>query len=183
MNQVMGSANKQKRCFVNCHTQDISILSKWIDGGLRLYALLDACDEGRILTKIAGLGDRAVSLYRGKAEQDFFAVAPYIASADSELVSWITSELSGTPWGYFVAVPNGCDLAAIRKHFRKFLMVVGPDGKELYFRFYDPRIIRTFLESSSESELAEFFGPIVRFVTLGDGVLQVIERADLSNRE
>ena len=62
-------------------------------------------------------------------------------------------------------------------------MVMGPDGKELYFRFYDPRIIRTFLESSTESEVAEFFGPIIRFVTLSDGMLQVIERVNLISKE
>lgn len=85
MNQEMGSANKQKRSFANCYTQDTSCLSKWIDDGLRLYALLDACGEGRILTKIAGLDDRAVSLYRGKAERDFFAIAALI------LLLWITN--------------------------------------------------------------------------------------------
>ena len=183
MNQTAVSADRQKRCFVKCHTQDTSFLSTWIDDELRLYALLDACDEGRILTKIAELENQIVSLYRGKAEKDLFAFAPYVARVDTDLLSWITAELSGTPWGYFISVPNSCDLVAIRKHFRKFLMVMGPDGKELYFRFYDPRIIRTFLESSTESEVAEFFGPIIRFVTLSDGMLQVIERVNLISKE
>jgi hypothetical protein len=34
----------------------------------------------------------------------------------------------------------------------------------MYFRFYDPRVLRSFLPTCTEPECAEFFGPIGRFV-------------------
>jgi hypothetical protein len=37
------------------------------------------------------------------------------------------------------------------------------DGEELYFRFYDPRILRIFLPECTAEEAVEFFGPIQAF--------------------
>jgi hypothetical protein len=50
------------------------------------------------------------------------------------------------------------------KHFRKFLIVKTEEGDELYFRFYDPRVLRIFLPSCDKEQLKEFFGPVSYFV-------------------
>ena len=34
------------------------------------------------------------------------------------------------------------------------------DEKEVYFRFYDPRVLRTFLPTCTPEETTEFFGPV-----------------------
>ncbi len=34
---------------------------------------------------------------------------------------------------------------SLRKHFRTFLMVKSPEGDRLYFRYYDPRVLRVYL--------------------------------------
>ena len=44
------------------------------------FAILDACDEPRVPTKAFELGDKAVSLYRGKAEWSQVTIAPYLVS-------------------------------------------------------------------------------------------------------
>src|SRR5436305_10083170 len=52
----------------------------------------------------------------------------------------------------------------LKKHFRKFLLVKTEDGKELYFRFYDPRVLRIFLPTCDVAQLKEFFGPVEKFI-------------------
>jgi hypothetical protein len=42
-------------------------------------------------------------------------------------------------------------------------MVENPDGKEVFFRFYDPRILRRFLPVCTPAETRQFFGPVMQF--------------------
>ena len=126
-----------------------------------VYALLDACDEPRVPPKVRELGQNAVSLYRGQAETDFWDLAPYVASVDKSLLDWILAELAGTPWGVFATADT--DLAGLRRHFRRFLMVQAPDGRVLYFRFYDPRVLLPFLKTCTADEARAFFGPVTSY--------------------
>lgn len=126
-----------------------------------VYAILDACDEPRVPQKINELGDRAVSLYRGWAEEQYWAIAPYLVVVDSDLLDWIVENLWDDPWGIFIFAQS--DLTALRKHFRRFLFVKHPDGRQMYFRFYDPRVLPTFLESCTTEEAQQFLGPIQCF--------------------
>jgi len=55
---------------------------------------------------------------------------------------------------------SGKALAEVLKHFRHFLMVKLADGRDAYFRFYDPRVLRAYLPSCNPAEAARFFGPV-----------------------
>jgi hypothetical protein len=47
----------------------------------------------------------------------------------------------------------------VRKHLRRLLMVKLDDGgRRLYFRFYDPRVLRAFLPTCSVRQDEEMFG-------------------------
>ena len=59
----------------------------------------------------------------------------------------------------------GADLQTLRAHFRKFLRVKDMKGRNLYFRFYDPRVMAAFLPRCLPNELPEFFGPVKTFWT------------------
>ena len=123
-----------------------------------LYAILDACDEPRVPKKVEELGpERAVSLYRGAAQRDYWAIAPYLVQVDEELLDWIVENLWDDPWGIFAVAD--AELAELRKHFRRFLMVEDPDGEKIYFRFYDPRVLLQFLLTFDDEETTRFFGP------------------------
>lgn len=133
-----------------------------------LWAVLDACDSPDVPEKVEELGaTKAVSLYRGKGETDFWAIAPYLTHVDEELLTWIKESLWSEPWGIFAEATS--DLEKLRSHFRKFLTVQDSGGKKMYFRFYDPRVLRTFLRSADEAELKEFFGPIERMLVGREG--------------
>jgi hypothetical protein len=127
--------------------------------GYNLYVILDACDAPEVPEKAHRLGEGcAGSLYNGTAQEDYWAIAPYLCKADQGLLRWILQTLWHEPWG--IAVVSTADMAAVRAHFRKFLIVKSPEGEHWYFRFYDPRVLPVFLESSNQEELREFFGPI-----------------------
>ena len=137
-----------------------------------VYAILDACDEPRVPVKVKELGpERAVCLYRGSAEEEYWAVAPYLVVVDEELLDWIIETLWNDPWGVFAVAET--DLVQMRKHFRRFLIVQHPDERQVYFRYYDPRLLSSFLNTCTEEEVGQFFGPVVRFVAPTDESLLV----------
>ena len=41
-------------------------------------------------------------------------------------------------------------------------------GKDMYFRLYDPRVLRVFLPTCTPDELTDFFGPIGTFLIESD---------------
>ncbi len=125
-----------------------------------LFAILDACDEPRIPMKAYELGEKAACLYHGKAAWTQAALAPYLVLVKEAELKWIMDNLAGTFWGYYLVTSTSVTLPALRTHLRRFLTVTGPSGEELYFRFYDPRVILDFLQTSSHQELDQFFGPI-----------------------
>jgi hypothetical protein len=124
-----------------------------------VYVILDACDAPVVPEKARNLGEGlAVSLYNGTAQEDYWALAPYLCRADKKLLEWVKASLWKEPWG--IVVVSTADFAAVRAHFRRFLVVQSPEGEYWYFRFYDPRVLPVFLESSNDNELKDFFGPV-----------------------
>jgi hypothetical protein len=129
----------------------------------RLYAVIDACDQSTVPLMAAAVGpERMVSLYEGSAAEAYWDIAPYLAQLDLDLMSWVRDVLWNEPWGFF-AVSNG-SFEALRRHFRQFLLVNLPDGEEVYFRFYDPRVMQSFLLTCNQDELTRLFGPVSKIV-------------------
>ena len=139
----------------------------------RLWAILDACNEPEIPPLMLDeLGpDRAASLYRGEAAVEQAAIAPYLAQVDEKLFQWIRDNLWGKPWGCFLIASS--DLETLRSHFRKFLNVRDPDGEPMYFRYYDPRLLKAFLESCVDKELREFLAQAQALVLETGGQVNV----------
>jgi Domain of unknown function (DUF4123) len=126
-----------------------------------LCAILDACDEPRVPIRVAALGSDAAPLYQGKAQEELWAIAPYLVRVDPDALMWITESLWTDPWGVFVI--SDAPLEAVRTHFRRFLLVDAPDGGQWYFRFYDPRVLAKFLPTCDAAQVTDFFGPVEAF--------------------
>jgi len=103
-------------------------------------------------------------LYRGELEPDIAEVAPYLVRLQpgAPFTEWILTQGWGKHWGIFAL--TRADLKVTRRHFREFLMVKDPEGKQLYFRFYDPRVLRVFLPTCNAEELEFLFGPIACYM-------------------
>ena len=145
-------------------TREYSVLQVrgWAKPG-RLFALVDACDtpsvpeRARSATEHGG-AQRAVSLYKGRAEEELWAIAPYLFAVDEPTFDWITSELWSTPWGCLIL--SDATIEELRVHFRRFLTIKTPAGEHWYFRFYDPRVLRAYLATCTDDEIASFLGPV-----------------------
>lgn len=128
------------------------------------YLLLDAARMQEETEQAKEQNPRYASLYKGRSEEDLAGVAPYLFTyrKGSHFANWYQSNGWGHAWG--VLVKSTLPFDEVYKHFRKFLLVKTEDGRELYFRFYDPRVLRTFLPGCDARQLAEFFGPVQHFI-------------------
>ncbi len=132
------------------------------------YILLDAARMGNTIEDAKQLNKQFDSLYRGRSEESLAVVAPYIFSfaSQSEFGKWYFEKGWGDAWG--IMIQSSYPMNELHRHFRKFLIVGTEDKQELYFRFYDPRVLRIFLPTCNTEQLKEFFGPIDYFVMESD---------------
>ncbi len=126
------------------------------------YQLLDAAKVGFNMATARQLNSVHDSLYRGRSEEILAVIAPYLFQYElgSDFDKWL-QKYYGQSWG--VGIVSSEPMEVLHKHFRKFLLVKTDDGKELYFRFYDPRVLRVFLPTCDTIQLGEFFGPVQHF--------------------
>ena len=103
-------------------------------------------------------------LYKGTKDNDLEDIAPYLFTFQENIAftDWYFKVGWGQSWGILLFSSYPFD--QVYNHFRKFLMVKTEDDEQLYFRFYDPRVLRIFLPTCDEKQLKEFFGPIEQFI-------------------
>ena len=128
--------------------------------GEATYAVVDGASCGELLGKLREHRPQSVCLYAGELEPAVQEVAPYLVELlpDGPFSEWFLDGCFGRHWGIFARGSGG--MRAMRKHFRSFLLVKGPDRKTLYFRYYDPRVLTMFLPSINAAERGRFFGQV-----------------------
>lgn len=133
-----------------------------------LFALLDAARNPKVLDVLRRSGCPHASLYQGKKQEELGDFAPYLAALEpgSRLLETLAALGWGDSWGVFFTSLEPAD--KLRKHFRHFLLVELEGKGQVYFRFYDPRVLRLFLPTCTAEELGEFFGPIASFWMEGE---------------
>lgn len=131
------------------------------DEELQTYAVLDGASVPDLLDQLYGDDPpEFLCLYRGDLEPDLAEVAPYLVQLkpESPFTEWLLGNCWGNHWGIFATSTE--DIDVIRRHFRNFLMVKDPEGKQIYFRFYDPRVLRIYLPTCNPDEVQSIFGPV-----------------------
>ena len=137
-------------------------------GDLPLYGVLDGASSPALVKKIYEHTPEYCCLYPGELKPDAAVVAPYLVRMErgGKFSDWVLSEGWGVHLGVFVV--SSADLRSLRDHFREFLKVELPDQRTVRFRFYDPRVLRSFLPVCNPAELTMFFGPVQSFVLEGE---------------
>ncbi|WP_225000344.1 DUF4123 domain-containing protein [Cesiribacter sp. SM1] len=133
------------------------------------YILLDAARMEVRMEEAKELNPYHLSLYKGRSEEDLAAVAPYLFSVpedEDDFLNWFMEQGWSDAWG--VIVSSQASFEECYRHFRKFLIVQTELGEELYFRFYDPRVLKIFLPICDKHQIIEFFGPVDFFACEGD---------------
>ena len=148
----------------------------------RLYAILDGARNEGIYAAVATAGCAYECLYPGELAPDMAEVAPYLVSlsADDSFTRWIIEKGWGNSWGVFVRTP--AELRLLRQHMRSLATVYSPDLKPMYFRFYDPRVLRAHLPACKADELARFFGPVSSFLLEDDNPGALLHLSNASGK-
>jgi hypothetical protein len=130
-----------------------------------IYAVLDGARNRKIYSRIKEHSREVYTcLYEGRLPEVLRYAAPYLVELHrDDFTHWLLREGWGDNWGIFLI--SGSPIRDIRRHLRRFLMVEGPNKKQLYFRYYDPRVFRTYLPTCNPDELATIFGPIDSFIS------------------
>jgi len=138
-------------------------------GVTRLVATASACvlDAARLPelpATLEGLGARHRTLFEGESAVALADVAPYVVRLEGNAAT--SDWLARTIWGQSAGIllVTEASTRQLRKHFRSLLMVLDESGETLYFRCYDPRVLRAFLPTCTGIELDEVFGPIDAFI-------------------
>lgn len=130
----------------------------------KVYAVLDGASTPNLPQMLRQWTVESVCLLRGELDPELARAAPYLAAMppDSPFTDWVLNEGWGKHWGIF-AISNA-KFRTLRQHFRSFLMVYTPDRKPVFFRYYDPRVLRTYLPTCNARELRTVFGPVLRYI-------------------
>ncbi len=138
------------------------------DPNLATYAIIDGAACEGLLDRLDEFQPEFCCLYAGEIEADIEEVAPYLIRLehDHPFTLWLLESMGNKPWGIFCKAPS--TLRELRKHFRKFLIVKGPEGQNLYFRYYDPRVLPTFLPTCEADQKTDFFGSVDAYITVND---------------
>lgn len=122
-----------------------------------LFALLDCARSVDIAPLIRNSTERCGCLYSGQAAEQLADYAPYLVelAKTSSLLQELVERGWHSSWGYFLL--SGVGFEVLRTHLRKFLFVDLASGPQVYFRFYDPRVLRVFLAVSTPEQTRLFF--------------------------
>lgn len=155
---------------------------------LSVYALLDAARRERVFELLVRHDPDYHCLFSGKLPRVLAKAAPYIVELDpeQEFTDAILEEGWGDAWGVFLT--SDADLAELRKHFRRFLRVKDArTRRSMFFRYYDPRVLRIYLPTCTGEELSYVLDPVrtclVESETGSQALLYALEHPVLHGEE
>jgi hypothetical protein len=132
--------------------------------GQRMFVLLDGARIQKLWAVLRELRSEHLCLFRESPKESLAHVAPYIArlQPDSDLALYLTFQDGALDTALFFTAD--ANLEDLHRHFRRFLNIRDSEGKEVYFRFYDARVLGPFLKICTPEEKAAFFGSIREFL-------------------
>lgn len=162
----------------------VKLLAPARDAGT-LYGVFDSARDPRIVVLLNESIEEHASLYEGERGAVLDDVAPYMVkfASGSGLLEQLISEGWGNAWGLFVVAAEPWKI--VRRQLRRFLMVLDDAANEkMYFRFYDPRVMREFHSVATPRQRAELLHGMQRMVMEGeDGAPIVLEPASSAAEE
>ncbi len=134
-----------------------------------LYALLDAARDPLILARLVHSGEEYQSLYEGPQGEAMAAFGPFLVKLpkESPFLETLVREAWGKSWGVYLTCAQ--PFQEVRKHFRRFLTVELEGHGQVYFRYYDPRVLRFFLPTFTPPQVKELFGPVRAYLMEANG--------------
>lgn len=129
-----------------------------------VFSIIDAARSRSISPMVKSSGLRYQSLYNGEAAEELGPFGPYLVEMPADAASlerWVEYG-----WGksFSIYLSSRHSFDELRRHLRRLLIVELVNGRRVYFRYYDPRVLRTFLTNCTYDEWVYTFGPITAFL-------------------
>ena len=132
------------------------------------YVVLDGAQNNSLLDWLHGPdAPQYECLFASDLSPDMAVVAPYLIQLESgsRFSDDFIKNGWSTNWG--ILLTSSVELPVVWRHLRQHTLVYGPELEPMYFRFYDPRVLRMFLPTCEEAQLKSFFGEIDFIFTEG----------------
>lgn len=134
----------------------------------KLYAVVDTAAETGLYRFLAESGLAMESLLDGALRTRHLEQAPYLVALDPGSVA--ATRVLLRCWGKsrLLLLFSKETFAEVRKHLRRFLQVKTPEGSIVFFRFFDPRILRAVLPWCDAKQAGSIFAGIEGFLVETD---------------
>jgi hypothetical protein len=138
-----------------------------IPPGEALMAILDGASAPNLPVRIFRDEPEAACLLGENPAPDLAWTAPYLARIEppSPFVSWALGDGWGHHWGIYLT--SKAPFPQLLAHFRKLLRARLPSGQDVFFRFFDPRVLAEFLPTCDDAQVEALFGPVTQFLFEG----------------
>ena len=137
---------------------------------LKCYFILDANKHKYLEPE--NFHCRIESLFQGEFAEITKDIAPYLVEvipypddrSESELMGLFSDEGAMTRFNWHeelgIFIHSRYDFDTVLRHLRHFPVMKDENGKWFFFRFYDPKVLRNYLEviATSPEKLNKFFG-------------------------
>ena len=129
----------------------------------QVFCLVNCPADARIAELLALNSEQKASLHGGSPDAAAEESGPYIVQVGrySLLLQTLVDEGWGKGWASYLI--SDASFGEVCQHFSRFYEVQIEAG-EVYFRFYDPAVLRAFLDAGSPEELRTFFAPVSEWV-------------------
>lgn len=150
------------------------------------YAVVDLASAPQLVPIVMGrLSAEAQPLLSPDFDRRILEVGPWLVDTAKvpELEPATETICPGVPWGYFVA--TSIDIVSLRRALRRYNVVELPDPeREVLFRYWDPRVMKVFLQIATRTQKRLLFEFIDRIESpyAGFDVSRPDEQADTARR-
>lgn len=188
MTQLGWSENHQEPVFPspvwdeNTLKKDIALFGEPLPE-LKCYFILDA--NKHKLLEPERFHCRIENLFQGEFAEITKEIGPYLVEvipypdykAESELMGLFSDEGAMTRFNWHeelgIFIHSRYDFDTVLHHLRHFPVMKDENGKWFFFRFYDPKVLRNYLDviATSPEKLNKFFGYEKRIIhAFGSGI-------------
>ena len=146
---------------------------KEADGNM--YGIIDTARAPLIYPQVAESNNRKACLLMGEQARKLAAVAPYLVQLgkNDPLSRWLFNQGYGKSW--YIFAESSAPFVQLRNHVRSLYRVMDDMGKQLFFRYFDPRVLRVFFLTCDPQQLCNIFGPVQRYVLESETGNELIE--------
>lgn len=127
------------------------------DPELNAYVLMDGAQITDLPGQLQDRGEREENLLSGDLDPEVNAVAARLVHiGEGDTFDWAFDNFIEQNALVFVRTPRA--LMDLRRQLRKLNYVEMPDGKMVFFRYYDPRVLLQVLPIATPKQEGLFYG-------------------------